>query len=506
MAPSAQIATPAGTEADERQVLVLDAGASNDPEGDTLTFQWTQLSGPAAVIATPKSTYTEVQLPEVSQTADIGFRLTVSDGTNSTTATQILRARNIDLQPTLAEFDVSTLDTIEGRPSAVQFVSRSYIYVPISDLIALRQTVSGTVEFLLRQINQSGIGPDHTTETRFSSIDGNFNSVSGDLYGETSVFEYAIASEDDNVIQLFERSDETPGSIPSVSTLSTINVQRPCSLGFGLLRVSPSDPALSTVMVVGRRSGGIQLFAQGSGASSPDERKRFDRTVTVTSTGTFCEVASLSGNDPPTPNSFLTFLVGIDTDSNRIRTFVPSEFVNGTTGPLTEWDFTPIQRGTGSLEIVDTVIAANNTSALEVAVLLSDGAHDGQHMLEVYRWTNIWSNFHPFTIPTGYMTFDLGESLTWEKGRPKSVMAMDMNGDALTDYIVLLESAPYLLVYLRDYDRANQSTVGFTGPHYIEVGFDFDEMTPRDTDVFKSELVLTRQQNGELVSVLRTEN
>lgn len=66
---------------DEATSSILDGGASSDPDGDALTYQWIQLSGPALTLSDPASALPGFVAPDID--ADGGvlvFQLTVSDG------------------------------------------------------------------------------------------------------------------------------------------------------------------------------------------------------------------------------------------------------------------------------------------------------------------------------------------------------------------------------------------------------------------------------------------
>jgi uncharacterized protein (TIGR03382 family) len=72
----------AGLIADERTTVTLNGSASFDPDGSSLTYQWTQVSGPPVTLTganTAKPTFTT----EVPRDTILGFELVVSDGTES---------------------------------------------------------------------------------------------------------------------------------------------------------------------------------------------------------------------------------------------------------------------------------------------------------------------------------------------------------------------------------------------------------------------------------------
>ncbi|MCF2857919.1 glycosyl hydrolase family 18 protein [Pseudoalteromonas sp. SMS1] len=61
------------------QKVVLDGSATADADGDTLSFSWTQVSGPTVTLSSINSSKSSFALPAVTQKAQLVFRLTVSD-------------------------------------------------------------------------------------------------------------------------------------------------------------------------------------------------------------------------------------------------------------------------------------------------------------------------------------------------------------------------------------------------------------------------------------------
>ncbi|NNE61039.1 MAG: hypothetical protein HKN35_09100, partial [Woeseia sp.] len=77
LAPNAVVAS--GIVAAENSRVTLNGAQSNDPDGDTLAYEWSQTSGPAVILSTPATVTTEFTAPEVTSDTLLQFRLTVSD-------------------------------------------------------------------------------------------------------------------------------------------------------------------------------------------------------------------------------------------------------------------------------------------------------------------------------------------------------------------------------------------------------------------------------------------
>ena len=73
------------TSATSGETLTLDGSLSNDPDGDQLSFVWSQIEGPAITLVDNSNPSLTIIAPEVAQTTNIRFQLSVSDGQTSST-------------------------------------------------------------------------------------------------------------------------------------------------------------------------------------------------------------------------------------------------------------------------------------------------------------------------------------------------------------------------------------------------------------------------------------
>ncbi|GEM_PF-1295024 len=119
--------------------LTLDATVSDDglPDG-TLTYQWTQVSGPSSVFATPDEEDTTVTLPEVGSYV---FRLSVSDGDLSNS--DELR---ITRQPDLGDLVYAVNAGGEAFTAADGTPFEADNYYQSGDAYSKSQAIAGTVD------------------------------------------------------------------------------------------------------------------------------------------------------------------------------------------------------------------------------------------------------------------------------------------------------------------------------------------------------------------------
>lgn len=79
----------AGTDrgADEGKLVTLYGAGSSDPQGDQLSFAWTQLTGPPVTLSNPNMPVATFIAPQVTSSQILRFSLTVSDAFTSSTDT-----------------------------------------------------------------------------------------------------------------------------------------------------------------------------------------------------------------------------------------------------------------------------------------------------------------------------------------------------------------------------------------------------------------------------------
>ena len=105
----------------EGDTVNLDGSGSSDPDGDTLTYAWTQTAGTSATLSDASSATPSFTAPDVDSTDTLTFELTVDDGNGHTaTDTVDITVNNVIVnQPPVASLTANPTTIDEASTSAL---------------------------------------------------------------------------------------------------------------------------------------------------------------------------------------------------------------------------------------------------------------------------------------------------------------------------------------------------------------------------------------------------
>lgn len=112
--PPVAVITASAMSVEERQPFMLTGSASSDPNGDVLTYEWSQTAGQSVTIENLNAVDLSLNMPETSATDTIQFALEVSDGVLTDTATINITLNDIVLTPLNTQFKSTAIGEAGG--------------------------------------------------------------------------------------------------------------------------------------------------------------------------------------------------------------------------------------------------------------------------------------------------------------------------------------------------------------------------------------------------------
>ena len=426
IAPSVTITSNAiGT--DEGQVAWIDATASTDADGDTLTFEIRQTGGPA-ILPAPGEADIDVMasriafsVPEVAADTDLEFEVSVSDGTDTSTQSFSLTARNIELSP-VTNLLGDTFIRIPDSGSEEQVVygytngfASAYAIRSLADV-----TEPGTGRQVLSLINRhllsdGSFGPAERTDLDIPADPKRFRTWA--VVTRNYLFAEIIASEAADKVYVLNQTD----SSPPYAVFTKIEVDAPCAVSGGFFE--PVDFANGD-LIIGQRGGGLAVYYNQGNDNPPAESGKFDPPIYLTDSGQYCHIGLLAA-----PQSAPSAIDSADGTLHRwIQTGPPLGILES---PAINLELLPD-------ETIIAYAANGDSLGRQVhAIVTTSGEHDGTHRL-ILLYTDYDGGALKRTVRT------------WTKGIPSDVFIFDLDDPSASngakDVVVALKTAPYAVI------------------------------------------------------------
>ncbi len=146
---------------DERGGYTL-SGSASDAEGDTLTYLWTQVSGPAVALRNYDKASASFTTPEVAFDETLSFRLTVSDGKLTASDTVDVVVRHVNRAPILMASSVTVDErstaSIEATASDMDGDTLTYSWTQVSGTpVVLSGADTATVSFPTGEVSADSV-------------------------------------------------------------------------------------------------------------------------------------------------------------------------------------------------------------------------------------------------------------------------------------------------------------------------------------------------------------
>jgi len=390
-----------------------------------------------------------VTVPELSKDQFVEYRVTVSDGISQASDSVRIDLRNIVRTPLFVTPQLQV---------AASFTTN------VRNLI-------GDHRFGLAGSANSEIGPLSFVGVKYS--DGEFTANASPMpeaFTKPVDFKLAsqpvgfgaqphigVAQEDQNRFRMFVNT-----SGDTFESLIDYTLDKPCSVSFGVLANGAPH-----AIFLGQRDKGFSILRLSSGSGNVGTFANLYRVDT--SGRSFC--ALLSADTPVDGITFSEFrylqdLIALDTDNNMISVFTQSGAAGVDTVQYALKQTTSVQlNATGTLKFVKaTEVGGFNNLRSALAMLFSDGRHDGEHRLVIAGITSTRQLVQ--------------ETYSWGAGIPVDVMLDNFDEDYSPEVIVLTSTSPYAVVF--ESMAANYG--GFLplgGPSFMEIGLGANSGLPR---------------------------
>jgi hypothetical protein len=383
---SAPTVTASSFSVNERSTANLQASAT-DPDGDSLTYAWTQLSGNPVVLIGGDTASAVFDTGEVAADSTLAFRVQVSDGSATTSQDVTVTVRNVNRQPTAnAGLDGAVNErgtaTLSGTASDMDGDSLTYLWTQVSGTpVALRDYDSATASFATPEVRVA-----ETLTFRLTVSDGassvsdtvdvvvnNVNrapvvtasSVSVDERSTATLAASAVDADEDTLTYAWTQLSGEPvvlsGGDTASATFATGEVAEDAVLSF---RVSVTDGTATSSQVVVVNVRHINR--------APTVNAGLDGAVNERGNGTLSATASDLDGDELTYSWVQTAgtPVGLSNANAATATFTAPETVSGETLTFV------VTVSDGKSSVSDTVDVTVNTVNRAPAVAASSVAVD----------------------------------------------------------------------------------------------------------------------------------
>lgn len=437
-------ATAPVTSIQEGQPGLLDASGSTDTAGGTLTFAWTQTDGPTAAIDNAAIAKPTITVPEITADTPATFKVTVTSGSQTASATVSITFANIAQTPVFTTLPLAGKATFNLPVQAI-------LGSPVVGLVGVGAN-SDPITFAELSLSAGGdlqvapqdpFGQSFKPKTRFEIS----RAYQGATPNEPQMFAYR---EEDNLFTGFKRS-----AAGIFSKIIDTPAPAPCAATYPPYIYNSKAP----IYVGGRKSGFSRYYVADPKGSAPSA----SFIGSMTTGQSFCAILApgFPLDDPghalsPTPS--YPDVIAIDVDANTINRFV-QKGTNATTGdadPYMLSETIPINlNATGQLKLVaSSPVGSIGTTPTALALVYTDGVHNGEHRLVIVGINK-----------TGHIVQD---TYSWPLGVPTAVIPDDLNGDLRGEVVIISSTSPQAIVF--EIDQALGPMLPLHGPSYAEIG------------------------------------
>jgi K319L-like, PKD domain/Calx-beta domain len=270
---------------DELTLVQLDGTGSSDPQGEALTYAWSQLSGPAVTLSDPTSATPTFTAPDVTGTTTLEFRLDVCDEANPTSLcdpdgdTVVITVQDVTRQISINDasateggavsFTVS-LDAPSANPITVDFVTADGTAMAPGDYTS----GTGTVTFAPGDTSEP-VTVQTIDDAVCEPVPETFNVNLSNNTGNSMILDgLGVGTINDNELCPDAAGEVIVNGPVKASLTSKVYVFRVSNVGTTTFTIDPTTEIDAAVLVNGIANGSVSPIT-GTKTISPGARARF---------------------------------------------------------------------------------------------------------------------------------------------------------------------------------------------------------------------------------------
>ncbi len=424
----------------EGKTSTLDGSNSSDADGDTLSFRWTQLSGPTVVFSAATSAMTDITVPNLTEDRAARFQLQVSDGTTSSSDEVTLTLSNLVLTPAANTTIVS--EKTVNYPNKIISIPTS-----INVLESLNYLVYDNGGRILMDLFGYGF-EGHAGVITPEAIEANASIVSA--IGTPSPFNIAwLAAFGETQVTFYEPLRE-PAEILS------IDVDQPCS--------SVTEPGFSFGNILIGSASGDSILA----AFTLDENSEPNGTTELASFGEGAAICEMQIVERAFDNKQVSLtgkrLLAFDQNTNEIIHYRLTRSDDNRIIGLTEIESAAIDLQLAEGETADFITSSQiGTQGLAgLALAFSNGETEGVHRLVIVGLNT-----------DGAV---LQETHSWDYGSPTSISTIPIDDHRGQTIFITTSDSPFAVIYKSADLFFSDSYLPLSDHAYFDLGVGHDEV------------------------------
>ena len=439
---AAASATPGSL--DEGQIFQLDASASTDSNGAMLTYSWTQTSGPTVDLGSADTDIlTDLKAPEVTADTSASFRVTASNGTDNDTADVTVTFENIHQTPRYSpEPPLAVTAVFSDRTET--------IFGEIFGFVGTAVTEGGNIT--LHDITLDAGNNIIATSSFMQKFPPTARFYNTNVRYESAVLQpqVMVIDEASDSLEVFVK----PQGSSAFSSFGSAAITAPCTIGMSTTTATIQSGGFSAKLV-GQRNSGMSLVQFTESTGMPPFTREANVLNHVGTTESFCAISI--------DYSSRQRVVAVDTDTNTIHLFDIRNSAGGGGLDIVELSKTSIDfEGASGLQFVASAPAHDFFGRLGLALVYTDGEHEGQHRLILIELEN---------------DMIVQDAYSWPKGVPTGVTLDNMDVDSNQEIIIFSKTSPDAIVFESTISGAD-GIIPLGDPAYIDIGLGVTALEP----------------------------